>query len=301
MTTGTTTSHPGAAHERLLDGTPVTSRRLDASGMSTNVLECGQGDPVVLLHGPGEFAAGWLEVMTALARTHRTVAPDLPGHGASDASSELDKVRVIDWLDDVIGGTCDARPAVVGRVGGGAIAARFAAERAGRLSRLVLVDTLGLAPFEPAPSFGEALQRFMVEPNQATYDGLMQYCMHDIEAVRVRLGDRWDAFADYAVGRAATATTRDAGGALMAAFAGEIPEHELAAITAPTTLIWGRHDLATPLRVAESASETFGWPLHVIEHAADDPALDQPAAFVEVLSAVLNERAQRVDAAEERR
>jgi hypothetical protein len=36
---------------------------------------------------------------------------------------------------------------------------------------------------------------------------------------------------------------------------------------------------STPLRVAEAASRAFGWPLHVIEDAADDPAMDQPEAF----------------------
>ena len=44
----------------------------------------------------------------------------------------------------------------------------------------------------------------------------------------------------------------------------------------PTTLIWGRHDLATPLRVAEAASARYGWPLHVIEDAADDPPVERP-------------------------
>jgi pimeloyl-ACP methyl ester carboxylesterase len=58
---------------------------------------------------------------------------------------------------------------------------------------------------------------------------------------------------------------------------------ELAQITVPTTLIWGRHDLATPLSVAEAASARYAWPLHVIEAAADDPALEQPAAFLRAL------------------
>lgn len=51
----------------------------------------------------------------------------------------------------------------------------------------------------------------------------------------------------------------------------------------PTTLIWGRHDLATALEKAEAVSATYGWPLHVIEGAADDPPLEQPEAFLEVL------------------
>ena len=59
-----------------------------------------------------------------------------------------------------------------------------------------------------------------------------------------------------------------------------IPAAELERIAVPTALIWGRHDLATPLEVAEAASARHGWPLHVIEDCADDPPVEQPEAFV---------------------
>jgi pimeloyl-ACP methyl ester carboxylesterase len=58
---------------------------------------------------------------------------------------------------------------------------------------------------------------------------------------------------------------------------------ELARIRVPATLIWGRHDLATPLAVAQAASARYGWPLHVIDNAADDPPLEQPEAFARAL------------------
>ena len=66
-----------------------------------------------------------------------------------------------------------------------------------------------------------------------------------------------------------------------------IPEEELARISVPTTLIWGRHDRQTPLAVAQRASTRFGWPLHVIEEAADDPAFEQPEAVLKALSVTL--------------
>jgi pimeloyl-ACP methyl ester carboxylesterase len=55
----------------------------------------------------------------------------------------------------------------------------------------------------------------------------------------------------------------------------------------PTTLIWGRQDRATPLTVAEAARARFGWPLRVIDHAGDDPTLDQPDVFLKTLRQVL--------------
>ena len=62
-----------------------------------------------------------------------------------------------------------------------------------------------------------------------------------------------------------------------------IESPELARIHVPVTLIWGRHDLATPLAVAEAASVRYGWPLRVIDDAGDDPAIEQPEAFVRAL------------------
>ena len=51
-----------AARQRLLAGMPVTERRLLLAGISTAVLEGGDGPPVVLLHGPMGNAANWMEV-----------------------------------------------------------------------------------------------------------------------------------------------------------------------------------------------------------------------------------------------
>jgi hypothetical protein len=42
------------------------------------------------------------------------------------------------------------------------------------------------------------------------------------------------------------------------------------------------------LNVATDASERYGWPLHVIEDARDDPAIEQPRAFLEALRMALD-------------
>ena len=51
------------ARERVLAELPVTERRLQVAGISSAVLEGGDGPPVILLHGPGEFAALWGQVI----------------------------------------------------------------------------------------------------------------------------------------------------------------------------------------------------------------------------------------------
>src|SRR4249919_1090969 len=168
--------------EKLLEGTPVTERRLDLAGISTAVLEGGEGPPVVLLHGPGEFAAKWMRMIPGLVNTHRVIAPDLPGHGTSEVTDgQLDADRVFAWLAELIERTCTSPPALVGHLLGGAIAARFAVDHGDRLSGLVLVDALGLGRFRPSPTFALALIRFLARPSEDSDDRLWRRCTFDLD------------------------------------------------------------------------------------------------------------------------
>lgn len=275
--------------ERLLTALPVTERRLSLNGVTTAVLEGGNGRPMVLLHGPAAYGAAWLRVIPNLVKTHRVIAPDLPAHGASEKfAGPVDIDRVTGWLDDLIECTCSEPPVVVAQTLGGAIAARFAAQRSERLAQLVLVDTLGLTAFQPEPEFGQALNEFLSAPNEGTHDRLWKRCAFDLDALRLRMGEQWESIKAYTLDRATAPGLLAGQGTLMEQFGiPAIPTADLARIAVPTTLIWGRHDLATPLSVGEEASIRFGWPLHVIESAADDPPFEQPEAFLKVLHAVL--------------
>jgi pimeloyl-ACP methyl ester carboxylesterase len=277
--------------ERLLAGMPVVESRRRLDGVSTAVLEGGEGAPIVLLHGPGEHATKWFRVIPDLVRSHRVIAPDLPGHGES-AVIEGAVTRVIDWLDALIDATCPTPPALVGHIVGGAIGACFAAVRPGRLSRLVLADTLGLVPFNPAPEFGAALVAFLARPDETSHDELWRRCSRDLERLRHAIGERWSALRDYNLDRATAPQLKAFQQRLMETFGfPAIADETLRAIRVPTRLIWGRHDLATPVAVAQAAAGRYDWPLSVIEDCGDDPAMDQPEPFVRALRAALGERA----------
>lgn len=281
------------ARERLLAGLPVTQQVQQLAGVSTPVLLGGEGPPVVLLHGPGGNAAHWMHVIPELVLRHGVIAPDLPGQGACELNSAaLDADRVLAWLGELIERNCSAPPTLVGAALGGAIAARFAIGHSSRLARLILVDSLGLCPFQPAPAFGSALHAFLAQPDEASHDQLWEYCAHDLDVVRRRFGEHWQDFKAYNVDRAQTPSVQAALGALMEQFGiPAIPATDLARMAVPTGLIWGRHDLATPLSVAEAASTRYGWPLQVIDDAADDPAVEQPEATVRALRRALHPKA----------
>lgn len=279
---------------QLLDRLPVTERRLDLAGVSTAVQEGGEGEPIVLLHGQGEFAGVWMRVIPDLVTTHRVVIPDLPGHGASAvADDSMHANRVLDWLGPLIAQTCPSPPTLVGHLLGGAIAARFAIDHGNRLSRLVFVDALGLSPFLPTPRFALEMVRFLIRPTEHSRDRLFRQCFVDLDGLRDELNEDLELLAAYALDRARTPGQKAALRRLMPPFAmRSIPSAELAQIAVPTTLIWGRHDRQVRLTVAEAASARYGWPLHIIEDAGDDPAFEQPGAFLEALRAALATRSR---------
>jgi pimeloyl-ACP methyl ester carboxylesterase len=263
--------------ERVLSGLSLVDERILVAGAPTAVLTGGQGQPVVLLHSAGEFAALWLRVLPELARERRVVAPDLPGHGASGQVGDA-----LEWLAELIDRTCAQPPVVVGHGLGGALAAALACRQPHRLAALVLVDSFGLGDFAPAPSFAAALGRFAGEPTEDTRDELFAQCFADLDGVRNRWGERWAAVADYALEGARSPAQGAMVGAMMSRF-GLAPIADLDRISVPTTLIWGRYDLQVLLRTAMTASARHGWPLHVIDDAGDDPAMEQPHAFLRAL------------------
>ena len=273
------------ALERLLEDLPVQERTAELAGIPTAILEGGEGRPIVMLHGPGEFAAKWLRVIPELVKSHRVIAPDLPGHGRSGVpEGELDASRVFAWLGDLIDRAGPRAPILVGHVLGGAIAARFAVSHGERIEHLVLVDSLGLAPFRPSPRFALGMIHFLARPSERTYARFMHQCSYDLDALQSEMGELWREFVAYNLDRIRTPSVKNTVRTFMRQIGlPPIPAEDLARITAPTALIWGRHDRANKLRIAEAASARHGWPLHVIEDCADDPPRDKPQEFLEAL------------------
>lgn len=276
----------------LLSGLPVTQHQFDLAGISTAVLMGGEGPPIVLLHGPGETSLWWLRVIPILVKTHRVIVPDLPGHGESKVKSgTLDTDSVFPWLGKLIKQCCSSSPVLVGHILGGAIAARFAIEDDKQLRHLVLVDSLGLGKFRPAPTFALGLIRFLLWPTEKNYNRFMPQCIYDADSLEKKMGNKWEPFLKYNLECAQEPDSKTALQALMKQLGvPKLPSDKLEQIQVPTTLIWGRYDRANKLQIAERANQHYGWPLHVIEDARDDPKLEQPEAFTDALFKTLNRK-----------
>ena len=107
----------------------------------------GSGEPLVLLHGLGGTRQTWNRMIDALAATHTVIAPDLPGHGDSDApAGDYSLGAHAASLRDLLVGLGHAKATIVGHSLGGGIALQFAYQFPDRVNRLVLISSGGLGP-----------------------------------------------------------------------------------------------------------------------------------------------------------
>lgn len=133
------------------------SRCIRASGVRWHVQCAGAGPVMLLLHGTGASTHSWRDVMPALARHYRVVAPDLPGHGFS---TTLEAGRYsLPGVTRAIRGlltALEATPAfVVGHSAGAAIALEMARadRRADPVPRDIVSINGALLPFAGVAGF----------------------------------------------------------------------------------------------------------------------------------------------------
>lgn len=105
----------------------------------------GEGEPVILVHGFGEVNSWrtWARNVDALSMVARVYAPDLLGYGESDKPAEIpDAERQARALVELLDTEKIERASFAGLSWGGEIVQRVAISKPGRVSKLVLVDSL---------------------------------------------------------------------------------------------------------------------------------------------------------------
>lgn len=98
------------------DDSRTLTRFVEAGGVRTFYLEAGPPDapPIVLVHGLSATNASMLTLIPRLADGYRVLAPDLPGHGGSQAISGAHAASFLGtWLHEFIAATCEGKPAVL--------------------------------------------------------------------------------------------------------------------------------------------------------------------------------------------
>jgi pimeloyl-ACP methyl ester carboxylesterase len=123
----------------------VTSRRMEANGLSFVVDEAGEGEDVaLLLHGFPESRFSWRHQIPMLAGLGwRAIAPDLRGYGQSSRPRRTADYAIAHLLEDVAGlfeAAGARRRLLIGHDWGAAIAWAFAIEQRLPLDGLVIMN-----------------------------------------------------------------------------------------------------------------------------------------------------------------
>ena len=163
---------------RLAPGTRV--RRVRWSQGETQVLESGDGPPLLLVHGVFSEALAWAPIFEPLGRDRRVFAVDLPGHGLADAFdySRADLLRLArTFLGEILDALELRSVDIAAHSAGGLCSVAFALQEPRRVTRLALVGApAGIGrpgvPFQLRllclPHVGRSLaRRLMSDPTRA--------------------------------------------------------------------------------------------------------------------------------------
>ena len=236
--------------------------------IQSRVKVAGQGPPLIYLHG----AAGlmWDDFLEGLSQTHTVYAPEHPGTtpGDPDAIKPLDDLwDLVLYYYELFDGLGLESPPVVGHSFGGMVASEIAATDPGRVSKLVLLNPIGLwrddAPVKNwmvmspddlgkelfSEPDGPVARRVLAEPEDAE------------ERMTAKIQGIWNL-------------------GCTGKFTWPIPDKGLSKrlhrVQAPTLVIWGQQDGIVPAIYAqEFADRISGARSVVVERAAHVPQLEQ--------------------------
>jgi pimeloyl-ACP methyl ester carboxylesterase len=217
----------------------VLSGPIEVAGLRAQCRMQGEGPPVLLLHGWGAQGASLQPLVTHLAQRFRTVTPDLPGFGGSALPPDDWGVEhYADWTVALLAKLGIDRAVLLGHSFGGRIGIWLAATRPELVERLVLVDAAGIRPeldgrqraAAPVSKLGRAAAGLPL-----------------VGPLAGRLRGRWH--------RAVGAEDYANAGPLRGTFVRVVNQDLrdlLPRVQAPTLLLWGAADDATPLADGET-------------------------------------------------
>lgn len=228
------------------------------------------------MHGWGCDHSIWEGAASHLKEAgFRVTALDFPGFGTcAEPPAPWGMEEYTVWFEEFLTARGIVNPVLVGHSFGGRVALVFAARNPTR--KVVLVDAAGVKPRRSAGYYIK-VWTFKVLKRTAPFLLGRAKAQELIERRRARAGS-----ADY---NAASPVMR---GTLSRVVNEDLRRH-MPHITAPTLLIWGGNDTATPLRdarIMERLIPDAG--LVVFDGAGHYSFLERPAQFAAILDSFLN-------------
>jgi pimeloyl-ACP methyl ester carboxylesterase len=287
---------PAALQARLLKAfvrlAGFRAKKLKLADGVLGYRECGQGPPVLLLHGfGGNGLINWFALMPGLSRHYRVIVPDLLWFGASTASRPPSLVAQGEALVQLIEHLNLQSVQVVGVSYGGLVALEVARQGGPNVHRLVLINSPGLA-------YGEPDIDSMLERAGAAnlHELFIPRCARDVERVSRLVCNNLPPIPDflledirrhYYVGREHHLS------ALINDLVGKIPEHKhrfRVVRLPPTVLIWGEKDRVFPLELGQKLAKHLHAPLLVVPRVGHNLPVEAPRETLALLLGVLSDR-----------
>lgn len=243
----------------------LTTHCIQVGGRPARYQAVGEGESVVLVHGLSASSLWWRRNVPALARHYRLYLVDLPGFGAMHfLRARFALADAASWLLDWMKAIGLERAHFIGHSMGGYISLWLAAHHPEVVSRLVLV----------APA---------VVPQAKTVSG---YFVPLVAEVR-HMPPAFLPILSFDALRAGPVTLLSA---LRSLIMLDVRE-EIAAVTAPTLLLWGENDMLVPPPLGHMLHKELSHShLVVLKDAAHVCMFDRPRDFDAAILSFLNNR-----------
>lgn len=246
----------------------------EIDGLPLHYTRSGQGQPIILMHGWG-CNSSTLKSVERVAAAHGEVFNiDFPGFGSTPEPTEVWGVdaytRLIEKFVTAMG---IENPILLGHSFGGRVGILYASRN--KVKKLILVDAAGVKPRRSL--------RYYFKVYSFKLSKRLAYMIHGKEAAEKRIEARRakSASADYA---SASPKMR----AILSRVVNEDLKSAMPAIQAPTLLIWGENDTATPLADAKIMERLIpGAGLVSFKACGHYSFLDNPRQFAAVLTSFL--------------
>jgi pimeloyl-ACP methyl ester carboxylesterase len=216
----------------------------------------GDGEPIVFLHGMGGTGLTWARYVEQLAGSDVYAVDTIGDVGRSHQDVVLaDRADLARWLDETLAAAGVEHAHLVGTSYGGYLALNLAARSPARVASLTLIDAGGLAPFR--------LARFMLWGLTMLFGAIAP------DRVRRRLARTRPMLENPKIMRMALAgqTTHRFG----LPKPDPLPDHELAAVAVPTTVVVAGHSAPfSPTIAAQRATLIPGAVVDVVPGAGHE-------------------------------
>ena len=211
---------------------------IDIDGVKLHYTVEGSGKPLILMHGWGCSHQTVASIAAVAAESHTVYNVDFPGFGESPEPPEVWGVeqytRLIEEFARRLG---LEHPSLAGHSFGGRVGLLFASR--GDVDKLILIDAAGVKPRRSLKYYYKVYSFKLMKRLMRLIFG-RQVAERRIEAQRARRGS-----ADYA---SSSPRMR----AILSKVVNEDLKSVMPSIKAPTLLIWGEDDTATPMRDART-------------------------------------------------